>query len=180
MRWSSARTKRIRRGPEESRSIPRSRSMSRTSSGCRSVASVPAGYYERSLAAWVPSGNGRVVRADFGRCRRPCGTGCRRRRGWSTTAIALATLGVTVGERQKLAALYQPGQSLWRVPIPHFSPWDLNYPVGPASDAGDPNLPQAEVESTEDDHCQRPGSIYRMPEPDARRAPCPSWARRSA
>ena len=37
-------------------------------------------------------------------------------------AEALATLKVTDSERQKLAALYEVGQELWRVPITHFTP----------------------------------------------------------
>ena len=33
-------------------------------------------------------------------------------------------------ERHELAQLYQPGQSLWRVPISHFSKYDFNWPYG--------------------------------------------------
>jgi hypothetical protein len=31
---------------------------------------------------------------------------------------------VTDSERRQLAMLYAVGQELWRVPIPHFTPWD--------------------------------------------------------
>ena len=46
--------------------------------------------------------------------------------GVPADASALAELDVTEAERQQLADLYGPGQSLWRVPISHFSPWDCN------------------------------------------------------
>ena len=50
-------------------------------------------------------------------------------------------LTITLAERQNLATLYQAGQTLWRVPIPHFSPWDCNWPYGPPDGAVGPNQP---------------------------------------
>ena len=90
---------------------------------------VPLGYYDPATAAWVPSDNGRVVKmlsitgglADLD----ISGSGT------AATPSALAALGVTDAERQQLAALYAPGQSLWRMPIPHFSAWDANWGWGP-------------------------------------------------
>ena len=55
--------------------------------------------------------------------------------GAAVHAGALAALGITDAEREKLATLYTPGQSLWRVPITHFSPFDCNWPFGPPEDA---------------------------------------------
>ena len=55
--------------------------------------------------------------------------------GVAASAAALASLDITDAERQQLAILYQPGQSLWRVTIPHFSPWDYNWPFGPPANA---------------------------------------------
>ena len=46
-------------------------------------------------------------------------------------APTLAALGITTAERQQLAALYTPDQSLWRMPIPHFTDWDANWGWGP-------------------------------------------------
>ena len=37
-------------------------------------------------------------------------------------AATLSALGVTDAERQQLATLYRAGQSLWQVPITHFTP----------------------------------------------------------
>jgi RHS repeat-associated protein len=36
-------------------------------------------------------------------------------------------LGITDGERTRLAELYTAGQGLWRVPIQHFTSWDSNH-----------------------------------------------------
>src|SRR5262249_37168990 len=87
---------------------------------------VPQGYYDWEQAAWIPSDNGRVIKIlsvsdglaslDLDGSGVPAG------------AAALAALGITDAERQQLATLYAPGQSLWRVPIPHFTrPWDSNW-----------------------------------------------------
>ena len=99
---------------------------------------VPIGYYDRAQAAWVASNDGRIVRV--------VGTNADGRAELdidgdaAADAAALAALGVTDGERQKLATLYQPGQTLWRVSIPHFTPWDCNWPFGPPQGAQGPNL----------------------------------------
>ncbi|MGK5095116.1 RHS repeat-associated core domain-containing protein [Deltaproteobacteria bacterium TL4] len=80
---------------------------------------------EENTPAWIPTDDGRVIKilsindgvaeididgddvADH--------------------ATLLAELGVTQAEQRKLASLYQPGQTLWRVPMRHFSPYDMNY-----------------------------------------------------
>ncbi|MDP2673555.1 MAG: RHS repeat-associated core domain-containing protein [Dehalococcoidia bacterium] len=94
---------------------------------------VPAGYYDRDRGVWVPSDNGRVVKivtitsglADLD----TDGDGA---------ADNDPALGVTDAERERLANLYTVGQSLWRVPITHFTPWDYNWPYGPPGDAEGP------------------------------------------
>jgi RHS repeat-associated protein len=119
---------------------------------------VPAGYYDRTLAAWIPSGNGRVVQvlgstaglADLD----VDGTGA------PAEVSALVALGITDGERQALATLYAPGQSLWRVPVSHFTPWDFNWPFAPPDDAEPPSLQEEpETEEPEEEACEQPGSI---------------------
>jgi hypothetical protein len=79
-------------------------------------------------------------------------------RDTAADAAALEALGVTDAERQKLASLYTVGQTLWRVPIGHFSPWDCNWPYGPPIDADNPNLPQPKI-NNEDHPCTGSGSI---------------------
>jgi RHS repeat-associated protein len=99
---------------------------------------VPVGAYDKAKAAWIPSRNGRVVKvlnvagglADLD----TDGDGA------ADGAAALAALGITDAERQQLAALYQAGQSLWRVPITQFGDPDYNYPVAAPSDARGPNV----------------------------------------
>jgi RHS repeat-associated protein len=89
---------------------------------------VPAGYLDRTRGVWVAAPNGRVIEivsetaglADLG---------------------GAAGLGITDEERGRLAELYDPGQSLWRVPLSHFTPWDFNWPYGPPPDAIPPNPP---------------------------------------
>jgi hypothetical protein len=83
---------------------------------------VPVGYYDRAKSAWVPSENGRIIKilsvagglADLDT----------NGDGQADAAATLAALGVSDAERAQLASLYAVGQSLWRVPITHFTPWD--------------------------------------------------------
>jgi RHS repeat-associated protein len=118
---------------------------------------VPVGYYDRDLGSWLPSDNGRVVKilsvTDGGAALDITGSGT------PADAAALAALGVTEDERRQLASLYSPGQSLWRVPISHFTPWDCNWPYGPPPDAKPPGQPEPDIDDPEDDSCKLPGSI---------------------
>jgi RHS repeat-associated protein len=119
---------------------------------------VPSGYYDRSRGIWVASENGRVIRiiditaglagidADGD--------------GTSDDASTLATLGMTDAERRSLAALYQSGQSLWRVPVTHFTPWDFNWPVRYPPGAAPPSRPLATpLSQLVDDPNKQCGSI---------------------
>lgn len=101
---------------------------------------VPAGYYDRDKAAWIPSDNGRVIKilAIVNGLAELDVSGS----GLPADAVALAALGIIDAERAQLAALYSAGQSLWRVPVSHFTPWDLNWPYGPPPDGTDPKQPE--------------------------------------
>jgi RHS repeat-associated protein len=103
---------------------------------------VPNGFYDRALAAWVADDNGRVVKivAVSNGLAELDVTGS----GLAANPEDLAALGVTDDERRSLAALYPIGQSLWRVPIQHFSPRDLNWPNAPPPDAEGPPNPDAD------------------------------------
>jgi RHS repeat-associated protein len=125
---------------------------------------IPTGYYDRARGLWVASDSGRVIEilsatagaADVD------GDGD----GIAETAETLAERGITDAERQRLATLYAPGQTLWRVPIPHLTPWDHNHPYFPPPDACAPggapcNDPPPGPEDTpppEKDRCQRSGA----------------------
>jgi RHS repeat-associated protein len=98
---------------------------------------VPAGWYDRDKAAWIPSDNGRVIKVlstQNGLAQLDTNGD-----GAADSAAQLAALGVTDTERARVATLYTPGQTLWRVPVSHFTPWDCNWPYGPPDDAQLPN-----------------------------------------
>lgn len=80
---------------------------------------VPSGWYNRAKAAWEPSANGRVVKvlSEDGGIAQLDVLG----KGQPATAAQLAQLGVTDSEMRKVADLYDPGKTLWRVPLRHFS-----------------------------------------------------------
>lgn len=108
---------------------------------------VPAGWYDRERAMWVPSDNGRVIEilAIQNGVAEIDGDGD----GNADSSVELTALGFTNAERQQLAQLYAAGATLWRTPVTHFTPWDCNWPYGPPEDAEPP--PDDEPETTEDD-----------------------------
>jgi RHS repeat-associated protein len=87
---------------------------------------VPTGSYNRLSAEWKAETSGKVVKIlsitdgiaglDV--------TG----NGLPATDPEYAALGINIAERQKLAEIYAVNQTLWRVPLNHFTPWDCNYP----------------------------------------------------
>ena len=85
----------------------------------------PAGYYDQAEGAWVPVPDGRVIEivsetngvADIDA----------NGDGDPDSIEELTQLGVTSDERHQVADLYQPGDTVWRVPITHFTPYDFNY-----------------------------------------------------
>ncbi len=54
--------------------------------------------------------------------------------------------------------LYSAGQSLWRVPMDHFSTYDCNYGTGTAPGAKKSNEPAPTSDKKPDDPCKKPGS----------------------
>ena len=98
--------------------------------------SVPLGYYDGERGAWVPNDNGRVVKIvsiTAGKV------------DLDTDGDGVAdnnpALGITDAERERLAGLYDAGQSLWRMPIRHFSSWDANWPWGAPPGSKPPGSP---------------------------------------
>ena len=119
---------------------------------------VPTGYYDRQAGAWVASGNGIVVQVlsvdgagqavlDFD------GDGV------AEDAAFLLDNEVSNGELSLVATRYAVGQTLWRVPIPHFTPWDCNWPYGPPEDAEPPPDDAVDQESDPDNNDCETGSI---------------------
>ncbi len=117
---------------------------------------VPSGSYDRQQGRWRASADGRVIKllgvtgglADLDVS------------GGDTAAspAALASLGIIDQERARLALLYAPGQSIWRVPVTHFTPWDFNWPFGPPAGAASPPSPE-DGSPIVDDPGQECGSV---------------------
>ena len=118
---------------------------------------VPVGYYDRSTGVWVPSDNGLVVQilaVVLGEAYLDVnGTGV------AADPATLAQLGIDDAERQLLANLYPVGKTLWRVPIPHLTPWDCNWPYDLPADAIGPNGGQPWWIPAPDCTTKKPGSI---------------------
>jgi len=117
---------------------------------------VPVGYYDKDKNAWIPSKDGRIVKIV----------------GISGGVADLDTngdnitdnnpaLGITQAERTQLATAYPVGKSLQRVPVDHFSSYDLNYGVSPAPGSTEPKQEPAKSDTSKklDDPCQASGSI---------------------
>jgi RHS repeat-associated protein len=115
---------------------------------------VPAGYYDRQRSAWVASDSGRVIAVvgASGGLAEIDGDG-------DGLADDPAALGMGDAELAALAARYPVGQQLWRVAIPHLTPWDYNWPFAPPADAIAPNGGQPHADKPEDNPCTRAGSI---------------------
>ncbi len=116
---------------------------------------VPTGFYDREGAAWVPADDGRVI-------------------GIVDVVAGVATidtdgdgqvdagLAITEAERERLGALYSPAQTLWRVPIAHFSAVDCNFPFAlpPKSDPPqDPPKRPPKPPKPEKKPCDRHASV---------------------
>jgi RHS repeat-associated protein len=106
---------------------------------------VPAGSYDRASGQWIASQNGRVIEVlseHEGEADLDIDGD-----GQADTTSALAALGITDSERIQVASLYAPGQTLWRVPVPHFTPWDYNWPYGPPAGAKAPAINPTKINS---------------------------------
>ncbi|MBM4379521.1 MAG: hypothetical protein FJ086_09515, partial [Deltaproteobacteria bacterium] len=106
---------------------------------------VPVGAYDRGIGRWVPSDDGRVVKVlSSGTAGVELdGNGD----GLADDAAQLAGLDITPEELLTLASLYPPGQSFWRVPVAHFTPWDCNWPYQFPTDSQSPGENGASAES---------------------------------
>ncbi|MDF2961041.1 MAG: hypothetical protein K0S39_2776, partial [Paenibacillus sp.] len=114
---------------------------------------VPVGYYDRQKASWIPSKNGKVIQIISN-------DGSIVSIDTDNDGQADNKLNITEDELKKLAQLYAAGQTLWRVPIEHFTPWDCNWPYGPPNDANSPtNRGPNQNNPDVDDPCPQQGSI---------------------
>jgi len=85
---------------------------------------VPVGYYDEKRSTWIPEKDARVIQvlgATGGLADLDLDGD-----GAADAAAALAALGITDAEREQAAGLFEPGQSLWRLALSHFSSVDVN------------------------------------------------------
>ena len=97
---------------------------------------IPAGYYDTSRQVWVPSLNGAVVKVlsiENGLAQLDVDGS-----GSPVPTVGRQVMGITDSELSFLALRYQPGQTLWRVPVAHFTAWDFNRGGAPPPGAGPP------------------------------------------
>lgn len=109
---------------------------------------VPSGYYNADSHQWIASNNGRVIEVldIIGGLAELDTDGD----GLADNQTVMLALGITDAERQQLSSLYNAGQSLWRVPVTHFSTRDFNWPIaGPQSGSEPPNQGNPDTENTE-------------------------------
>ena len=123
---------------------------------------VPAGYYDHSEAVWKAGDNGRVI--EVLRIEDGLAILDLEGEGQAATTDELQALGIEEEEQQKIATLYSAGNTLWRTPISHFTPWACYWPYGPPLDAEHPNVPAPTTKNTnqpensnEQDEC--PGCV---------------------
>ncbi|HEY2092950.1 MAG TPA: RHS repeat-associated core domain-containing protein [Thermoanaerobaculia bacterium] len=106
---------------------------------------IPMGYFDRFSNRWVPSPNGVVLKiltvANGAATIDTDGDGV------ADDPTRLNDLGIDSNELAQLATLYSAGQTLWRTPITHFTPYDMNWPYGP-SDAIGPQSPAPDISTT--------------------------------
>ncbi|MDQ6423553.1 fibronectin type III domain-containing protein [Paenibacillus sp. LHD-117] len=129
---------------------------------------IPAAYYDLQTGKWVGMDNGVVIQIvsilegiaqiDTDGDGNP------------DTEEQLAAFGFTLEERIKLGQLYEAGKTLWRTPLDHFTPADLNKPIALPDDV---QMPDENVEenvsnnrkkfqrqqSLDKDSCKKSGSI---------------------
>ena len=85
---------------------------------------VPSAYYDLEQQKWIPTEDGRVIKISGisgGKANLIVDTS-----GSTATDSMLECMGISNSERANLASLYTVNETLWRVPVRHFSPHDYN------------------------------------------------------
>jgi RHS repeat-associated protein len=119
---------------------------------------VPQGRFDHALGRWVPLPDGvvfKVLRVADGRAVLSLDTAGEQ----EASEADLARHGIEAGELEQLARVVKAGQSLWRVQMTHFSPYDLNWPPTPPPDAQPPTTPPDFDPPPPDSPCIVEGSV---------------------
>jgi RHS repeat-associated protein len=117
---------------------------------------VPVGCYDRDRGVWVAYENGVVVRLmdtdNNGIVDALDADGNGQPNDLNNNgSFSDEVTGLGDSER------YAPGSTFWRVAVPHFSPWDCNWPYGPPQDSISPNPesePDADQQKDEEKECK--------------------------
>ncbi|MFU8805065.1 MAG: hypothetical protein ACNA8W_14725, partial [Bradymonadaceae bacterium] len=117
----------------------------------------PSAYYDYDRAAWVPEDNGRVIAvlASSGGTVSLDVDGS----GRAASNEALGKLGITAEELNGLAQFLDVGDSFWRIPIVHLTPYDINWPIRLPGDALSPGVNYPSTDRLVDRPCREGGSI---------------------
>ena len=121
---------------------------------------VPTGSFDRTTGHWVPEVDGVVLdvvgEAD-GRAELDVDD------DGGADPGQYAALGIDDAELEVLAGLYDAGDSIWRVEIPHFTPWDHNFfatcDPGPCNAPPDDVVPDDQANDPTEDGCTKDGSV---------------------
>lgn len=100
---------------------------------------VPLGAYDPNNAQWVAEESGVVVKilSESG----------------GVAQVEPATVQLFPGEGALLAQVFDPEDVLWRVPVPHFSTWDPNWPFGVPPSAKPPPGPNPAADKPPNGGC---------------------------
>jgi len=116
---------------------------------------VPSGAYDAAQARWQDADNGTVVKVlaiEQGRAVLDLNGD-----GRAESDAALTKAGIDAEERSEFGKFTAAGSTLWRVRVPHFSSWDLNWGFGPGEGAVAPGM-EAYGGGALDDPCHQSGS----------------------
>src|SRR5204863_1950041 len=118
---------------------------------------MPSGSYDSVSGRWLPESNGRVIKilsvANGSAVLDTNGD------GQPDDASTLAALGVSNSELDALGSMYSAGQTLWRVPMLHFSWEDWNVGTGLPPEASPPGPPPYDRPEPIPDPCVGGGCI---------------------
>src|SRR5947207_5521633 len=118
---------------------------------------MPSGSYDSVSGRWLPESNGRVVKilsvTNGSAVLDTNGD------GQPDDANTLAALGVSNSELDTLGSMYPTGQTLWRIPMLHFSWEDWNVGLGLPPLASPPDLPPWQAPSPDPNSCLVAGCV---------------------
>lgn len=117
-------------------------------------APVPTGYYDETSGVWVPAASGQLVKVSPVSLQLNTAT--------FDAADSDFNPPLAPGERAMLESTYGLSlKTIWRVALPHFSKWDLNWGAAFPSGVPDPrpHVPLAKTSNPVDRPCPTCGSI---------------------